>query len=334
MQGSQAGLLAPGLAPIDESSPLMYNNVPNLVQLGALLMRLKHIIFATLVAIIWGCNFIFLHFSLEEIPPMTLCALRFFFSSVPLVFWMKRPAVSWGWLMTYSFLTFALQFAFLFLGMRAGISVGLTSLLAQVQVFFSFFFATFLLGERLNRWQMAGACTAFLGVALVIEHLGGVDVSLPGFCWVLAAAIAWGAGNTCVKKMGHVQGVSLIVWASFLSFIPLLLASYFIDGPLAMWTALHTLSWRSMGSIAYVSYVSTWLGYGLWAWLLSVYPVGMVVPFTLLVPVVGMLASTLVFGEAQPAWKLFAASLILLGLMIHLFGRRVSQYFSIRWRRA
>jgi O-acetylserine/cysteine efflux transporter len=114
-------------------------------------MRLKHLMLATLVAIIWGCNFIFLRFSLEEIPPLALCALRFFMSSVPLIFWIKRPDGPWRWLCVYSFLTFSLQFAFLFLGMNAGISVGLASLLAQVQVFFSFIFATLCLGERLTR---------------------------------------------------------------------------------------------------------------------------------------------------------------------------------------
>jgi O-acetylserine/cysteine efflux transporter len=296
-------------------------------------MRFKHLMLATLVAIIWGCNFIFLRFSLEEIPPLTLCALRFFMSSIPLVFFVRRPDAPWGWLLVYSFLTFSLQFAFLFLGMQAGISVGLASLLAQVQVFFSFLFATLFLGERLTRWQVMGACTAFMGVALVLEHLGGGDITSAGFFWVLAAAIAWGAGNTCVKKMGPVQGVSLIIWANFLSFFPLFLASCWVDGPSAMWTAVHVLSWRGLVSLAYIVYVSTWVGYGLWAWLLSVYSVGMVVPFTLLVPVVGMLVSNLVLGESLPSWKLFAAVLILCGLIIHLFGARFSRFLKFGWRK-
>lgn len=38
-------------------------------------MRLKHLLLAVLVAVIWGVNFIFVRISLEEIPPLALCDL-------------------------------------------------------------------------------------------------------------------------------------------------------------------------------------------------------------------------------------------------------------------
>ena len=295
-------------------------------------MQFKHILFGILVAIVWGCNFIFLRVAIEEIPPLALCAIRFFLSGVPLIFFVKRPTVHFGWLSLYSFLTFALQFSFLFLGMKSGVSPGLASLLAQVQVFFSFLFAALFLGERLTHWQLIGACFAFTGVGVVLEHLGGVDITLVGFLWILAASIVWGAGNSCIKKMGKTKGMGLVVWSSFLAFPPLFVASYFVDGPGAVFTVLHTLSWRGALSVFYIVYISTWIGYGLWAWLLSTYSVSMVVPFTLLVPVVGMLASSFVLGEGMQPWKLIAACFILFGLMVHLFGARLPHLFKLRLR--
>ncbi len=295
-------------------------------------MQFKHILFAILVVIVWGCNFIFVRIAIEEIPPLALCAIRFFLASMPLMFFVKRPEVHFGWLCLYSFLTFALHFAFLFLGMNAGVSPGLASLLAQTQVFFSFFFAALFLGERLTHWQMMGACFAFTGVGVVLEHLGGGDITLSGFLWILAASIAWGAGNSCVKKMGKTKGMGLVVWSSFFAFPPLLMASYFVDGPNAVFTALHAVSWRGVLSVFYIVYISTWVGYGLWAWLLSIYAVSMVVPFTLLVPVVGLLASSFVLDEGIQTWKLIAASFILFGLMIHLFGARLPGLFKLGLR--
>jgi len=284
---------------------------------------------AVLVTVVWGFNFIFVHVGLEELPALTLCALRFFLASVPLVFFVKRPKVSWKLMILYSFLTFALQFSFLFLGMKAGASPGLTSLLAQTQVFFSFLFAVLFLDERLTPWQLMGASLAFVGLFVVAEHLGGVDMTFAGFIWILAASITWGAGNSCVKKMGGSQGMPLIIWSSFLAFPPLLLASCLMDGPGVIFSSLHQLSWRGMSAVFYIAYGSTWVGYGIWAWLLSTYSVGTVVPFTLLVPVFGMFASSLIFGEGLPVWKLIAALLIMSGLMVHLFGARLWRLFKL-----
>jgi len=285
---------------------------------------------AVLVTVIWGFNFIFVHFGLEELPPLTLCALRFFMASVPVVFFVKRPNVSWQLLILYSLLTFALQFAFLFIGMNAGVSPGLTSLLAQTQVFFSFMFAALFLGERLTQWQIIGASLALIGLMVVAEHLGGVDITGVGFVWILLASMAWGAGNTCIKKMGGAQGISLIIWASFLAFPPLFLASCLLDGPAVIMTSLHQLSWRGASAVMYITFGSTWVGYGIWAWLLSIYSVGTVVPFTLLVPVFGMFASSFFFGEGLPAWKLIAAIFIMLGLIVHLFGSRLPKLLGGR----
>jgi len=293
-------------------------------------MHPRHIMLAVLVTVIWGFNFIFVHFGLEELPPLTLCALRFFMASVPVVFFVKRPNVSWQLLILYSLLTFALQFAFLFIGMNAGVSPGLTSLLAQTQVFFSFMFAALFLGERLTQWQIIGASLALIGLMVVAEHLGGVDITGVGFVWILLASMAWGAGNTCIKKMGGAQGISLIIWASFLAFPPLFLASCLLDGPAVIMTSLHQLSWRGASAVMYITFGSTWVGYGIWAWLLSIYSVGTVVPFTLLVPVFGMFASSFFFGEGLPAWKLIAAIFIMLGLIVHLFGSRLPKLLGGR----
>lgn len=295
-------------------------------------MPLKHLVLAILVAVVWGCNFLFSGIGIQEASPSILCTLRFFLCSIPLVFFVKRPQVPWMWLVLYSTLTFTLQFSFILIGMKMGAAPGITSLLLQVQVFFSFLLAAIFLGERLTRSQVLGTLVAFSGVFVVCEHLNGADITRAGFMWLMAAAAALGAGNLCIKKMGKAHGINVTVWASFLALPPLFLASCWVDGPTALFTAFHRLSWRGTFSVFYTAYISTWLGYGLWAWLLGKYPVGVIVPFTLLVPVVGMLASSFVFHEGLQGWKLLAAGLILFGLMLHLFGARLPHLFKLRLR--
>ena len=50
-----------------------------------------HITLAVLVTFIWGVNFTFIVWALESFPPLMLTALRFFFTAVPLVFFLKPP---------------------------------------------------------------------------------------------------------------------------------------------------------------------------------------------------------------------------------------------------
>ena len=52
-----------------------------------------------------------------------------------------------------------------------------------------------------------------------------------------------------------------------------------------------------MAAVAYIAWISTLLGFGLWTYLMSRYPVNRVAPFTLLVPVVGLTTGWVAFGE-------------------------------------
>jgi O-acetylserine/cysteine efflux transporter len=51
-------------------------------------------------------------------------------------------------------------------------------------------------------------------------------------------------------------------------------------------------------------------GFGTWSFLLRRYPAAVVAPFTLLVPVVGMVSGVLCLGEAMPGWKLASGFLM------------------------
>jgi len=285
-------------------------------------MPVSHILLALLVVIVWGANFIFVTFGLEEISPLLLCALRFLFASVPAVFFIKLPNAPFKIVALYGLVMFALQFAFLFVGMHAGMTTGMASLLIQVQVFFSMFFAVIFLGEQPNIGQIIGALVSFMGIGLVAMHFDS-DISLAGFIFILAAAATWGIGNLITKKIKNANMIGLIVWGSFVAFVPMFFFSLIFEGPASFVSSYQHLTWRGVGSLFYIVFASTWVGYGVWNWLIARYPVGMIVPFTLLVPVVGILSSVLVLGEPFQPWKLLAGLLVISGLCINLLGSRL-----------
>ncbi|MFO8738609.1 EamA family transporter [Legionella pneumophila serogroup 1] len=285
-------------------------------------MPFSHLLLALLVLFVWGINFIFVKLSLEEFSPLLLCAVRFLLASVPAVFFIKPPAVPFKIIAGYGLIMFALQFALLFIGLRVGMTPGVASLLMQVQVFFSMFFAIIFLGEQPQVGQIIGALIAFIGIGVVALHFDH-NVSLMGFLCILAAAASWGIGNLITKKIHSVNLIAVIVWSSFVACLPMFILSLVFEGPESFVTAYEHMTWKGILSVLYIVYISTWVGYGVWNWLISRYPVGMVVPFTLLVPVVGILSSVFILGEPFYLWKLVAGLLVISGLCINLLTTRL-----------
>lgn len=296
-------------------------------------MPISHLLLALLVVLIWGMNFLFVSFGLTEIPPLLLCALRFLLASVPAIFFIKPPGASFRIIAIYGLVMFALQFALLFLGMSMGMPAGVASILLQVQVFFSMFFAVVFLDEQPNLGQILGALVSFSGIALVAMHFDS-DVSLAGFLFILAAAATWGIGNLITKQIkgGTTSNtMALIVWGSFIACLPMFIISLLIEGPASFVATMAHITWKGVGSLFYIVFASTWIGYGVWNWLIARYPVGMIAPFALLVPVVAMLSSVLFLGESFQLWKLVAGLLVIGGLCINILG---SRFFAIKARTA
>ncbi|HAU2083138.1 TPA: EamA family transporter, partial [Legionella pneumophila] len=285
-------------------------------------MPFAHLLLALLVVFVWGINFIFVKISLEEFSPLLLCAVRFLLASVPAVFFIKPPAVPFKIIAGYGLIMFALQFALLFIGLRVGMTPGVASLLMQVQVFFSMFFAIIFLGEQPQVGQIIGALISFIGIGVVALHFDH-NVSLMGFLCILAAAASWGIGNLITKKIHSVNLIAVIVWSSFVACLPMFILSLVFEGPASFVTTYEHMTWKGIFSVLYIVYISTWVGYGVWNWLISRYPVGMVVPFTLLVPVVGILSSVLILREPFYLWKLVAGLLVISGLCINLLTTRL-----------
>jgi O-acetylserine/cysteine efflux transporter len=88
------------------------------------------------------------------------------------------------------------------------------------------------------------------------------------------------------------------------------------DGPPVVFDALAHLSLNAILSTAYTAVGASLIGYGIWNHLLARYPTSAVVPFTLLVPVVGILAAWLVVNEQPTLTEIIGGAVMLVGLAI------------------
>ena len=101
--------------------------------------------------------------------------------------------------------------------------------------------------------------------------------------------------------------------------IPMLVLSLIFEGPTRIVASLRTVftlaALPSVLGLLYIVLVATLLGYGLWNWLLSRHPSSVVAPFSMLVPVVGVLTSWLAFNETIDLVELVAGVLVIGGVL-------------------
>lgn len=290
-------------------------------------MKLADILLALAVVVIWGANFVVMKAGLEVLPPLLFSLLRFGFAAFPLVFFVRRPAVPLRLIAAYGLAQFAIQFALLFGGMKLGMPAGLSSLVIQLQAFFTIALAALMLGERPRPAQLVGGAVALSGMGLVAWHIES-KTTLIGLAMVIGGAVAWAFGNVYTKRIAlfaqaqnvRVDALQIVVWGSLVALPPLAILSYLIEGPAAISAALAAIDWRIAAAVLFNSYVTTIFGFGAWSVLMRRYPTATVAPFTLLVPVVGMLSATLTLGESMQWWKLVAGALVLFGLAINQSG--------------
>ncbi|MHA6689131.1 EamA family transporter [Devosia sp. A449] len=286
-------------------------------------MPLRHIGLALLVVAIWGFNFVMIKLSVEALPPILAAGLRFVAAALPAVLFIRPPKAPW-WLVTGFGLAFGFAlYGFLNLSLAWGMSAGLSSLVLQTQAFFTMALAFMLLGERPTRFQLLGAAIAFAGIAVIATERLTATALLP-LGMVLLAALSWGVANVLTKKAGRVNALAFTVWGALAAPLPLLALSLWLEGPPVVLAALAGFGWRDAGLIAFLAYPATLLAGGIWSWLLGQHPASVVAPFTLLVPITGLLSGYLVLGEVITPVEVGGALLVVAGLVVTVLrGRAV-----------
>jgi O-acetylserine/cysteine efflux transporter len=281
------------------------------------------------VVAIWGYMFVPIKVALREVPPFALASLRFALAAMPLVFFVRRPAMPWRYVVGYGFAIGVFQFGLLFLGMKLGMPAGLSSLVIQLQVFFTIGFAVMLDGDRLRRHNLWGATIAVAGVALLAAHKLGAGESgtFVGFLLVIASGLAWAVGNIIAKHGAGAHApdmFALVVWSSLVPPLPLAALSYALEGGPAAAQAVAHASPIVWACLLVMAYGATLFGFGSWNALLHRYPTALISPFALLIPVSGLASGALFLGESLAPLQAAGVALVFAGLAVNTYAPRLA----------
>lgn len=255
-------------------------------------MNLKDGLTIAVVIGVWGVNFLFMRWTLDEVPPMVLGMLRFACVVFPALLLVRRPPVRWYWLALYGLSISFGQFGLMFTALAWGLPTGLAALVLQVQVFFTVLLAGLLWREPLLAHHVWGMGTAAAGLVLIGigQHQG--PLPLVSLLPVLGAAACWACGNLLVKRIGPVPALSLVVWGSLSALAAFTAASLLLYGIDGLAGHLSRLSVRGMASIVFLAYVASLVGYVL-------------------------------LDERLGVWHWLGMAVVMAGLLLHVFGKRL-----------
>ena len=277
---------------------------------------------------LWGFSFVPIKVGLRELPPFALAALRFFFAAVPLVLVVKRPRMPWRDIAGYGVAIGVVQFGLLFLGMQLGMPAGLSSLVIQMQVFFTIGLAIAFFGDRLQRHNLVGAGIATTGIVILAAQklIEGAHATLVGFALVIVAALAWGVGNVISKHAAAAHDADmfgLIVWSSLIPPLPLAVLSFVFEGGTKAVSAVTSAGALTWACVLCLAWGATLFGFASWARLLHRYPTGLIAPFGLLIPVSGIACGAIFLGESLAPLQALGVALVFAGLVENVYGPRI-----------
>lgn len=205
----------------------------------------------------------------------------------------------------------------------ASVPAGIGGLIYATQPLFIALLAAILVGERLTLQVGAGFGLALLGTGLLFWDdlaAGGAQGSyVTGMLLLVFACFIWGFYSVPAKALVLRYGTLTTTAASLIiATLPMLA----LVSPKTIET-LETMTLRHWAELGFLACCSTFLAMFSWTYATSRLPAATTGAFLYLIPVIAVLAGVLILGEALTLNMVLGGLLIIAGVAIAQFGRRL-----------
>lgn len=254
-----------------------------------------------LLAFAWGFNWIAAAFALEEVPPWSLRFVTAGIGAVTLVIatWLsgrslRVPAGSFKHILVTGFFNVALfnicsAFAQLY---------GATSravIVAYSMPIWASVAAWLVLGDRIDRLRFVALALCVTGLTILMWPLFAAGVPLGAF-FALGSAFSWTIATIYIKwARVEVDPLVNAAWQLVIGTVLLTFGMLAVDGYPHVWP----VSSRAVFSILFIGLFGVGLAHFLWWAIVAKLPTITASIGSLLVPVVGVIASATILGERQ-----------------------------------
>ena len=268
----------------------------------------------------WGLNWPVTKHLLSELPPLSVRGISGLIGAALLALLavafkqsLKVPRAQWPRLLLLSVLNVTSWMALMGLAL-VYLPASEAAVMAYTMPVWASVLAWPILGERISLLRVIALAMALAGLVALMGG-GGIDATygkLPGIMLALTGAFAFALGTVFAKRWPlTLPPLTSAVWQILIGCFPVALAGLLIEQPHFM--ALSSLGWALF---SYSIVVQFCVAYACWFAALERLPASVAAIGTLLVPVIGVVASAVALGEPLGAAKIAALGFTIVGVVM------------------
>ncbi|WP_407654352.1 DMT family transporter [Bradyrhizobium prioriisuperbiae] len=278
------------------------------------------LVFLLITSVGWGLNWPVMKHLLTEWPPLSARGLSGVVGGALLLIIamvggqsLRVPRDQWGRLLLSSLLNISswmtlMGLALLWLPASEG------AVIAYTMPVWASVLAWPILGERLTLLRVISLLLAF-GGPLALMGGNGVAASmekLPGIILAMAGAFLFALGTVVAKRLPvRLPAITSAAWQITVGCLPLVAAGLLLEDPQI--SALSAVGWASL---VYMTLIVFCLSYVTWFAALARLPASVAAIGTLLVPVIGVVASAVFLHEPLGAGQITALVMTVAGVVL------------------
>ncbi|MFP3942338.1 MAG: DMT family transporter [Alphaproteobacteria bacterium] len=272
-----------------------------------------HFVFLVSINLVWAMALAAARIGTLEIPPLLFTGLRFLLLSMILLPFLDLHPGRMRSILAVGLCGGALQFAFLFTGIRVAGDLSAVALASQLGLPFSTLLAVVFLREQVGWRRWTGIACAFTGV-IIVSYDPRVLAYWEGLFFGVAAALSASIGTVIMRGLRDIGIFELQAWVAIISWPVLLSLSVMLEGSPQPW--FESAGWRGWGAIAFTALVSNLFAHAGMFYLLKRYEVSLLSPLNLMTPVFTVTIGVAFLGDVLTAQMATGGALILLGVGI------------------
>ena len=273
---------------------------------------------AVFVQLIWGVGFTSMKPFVAAFPPLLFIAFVYAIVALVVTPLAPRSTTPFRWMMLIAALGGSVQSCLLALGLSL-LPASTSTLLLQLTVPFAILMSWIARIDKPNLRNGLGCVVALTGVAIVIGAPGEKN-SWIGVVLIAIASLSWSAAQILIRLRCRDSGATFYAAMARHSAPQALVASLLLErGQLDRLAVASLGDWVGLVIMALVGFAG---GYILWYRLLVRNRIDQLLPFTLLMPPVGVATGVLWFNEPLYASLIAGGGVILLGLAIVVWPSR------------
>ena len=273
---------------------------------------------AVLVQLIWGVGFTSMKPFVAAFPPLLFIAMVYAIIASAVTPLTPRSTTPFRWMMLIAALGGSVQSCLLALGLSL-LPASTSTLLLQLTVPFAILMSWIARIDRPNLRNGLGCAVALAGVAVVIGAPGEKS-SWIGVAMIAIASLSWSAAQILIRLRCRDSGASFYAAMARHAWPQALVASLILErDQLAQLAIASVGDWVGLVILALVGFAG---GYILWYHLLVRNRIDQLMPFTLLMPPIGVATGVLWFEEPLRSSLIAGGIVILFGLAVVVWPTR------------